>query len=311
MADVAHSHQTWHDAYTACRSELTRWADRELAAARICTGKVSGEDIVQMVFTQALGTGSEPEQPRAYLWKATRREVVRQIRLRRRQDAGQQADDYLAELCVEDFSDRTNQQVIVRQAVADLPRRQAEALWSTAVLGYTQQETATLMGTSPGTVAKHRWRASATLKKSLHAASLGLVAAAALLSGLVTRKLEPQMLQTPPLRVVEARDLPLSNHGGQADRPDPYDLSEPEDAAVRAAREEAIRAAETRVRAHVLQTYEEIVHARHIHATAEDEQLTAARRHLAASKRASRQALLTAQHLLLHHRQQSVLNAWG
>ncbi|MBX9363209.1 hypothetical protein [Streptomyces sp. WAC04114] len=110
---------------------------------------------------------------------------------------------------------------------------------------------------------------------------------------------------------METRDLPLSNHGGQADRPDPYDLSEPEDAAVRAAREEAIRAAETRVRAHVLQTYEEIVHARHIHATAEDEQLTAARRHLAASKRASRQALLTARQLLLHHRQQSVLNAWG
>jgi DNA-directed RNA polymerase specialized sigma24 family protein len=161
------------------QGELTRRAGRLLGDAGVPASVADADDIVSSAFATALRNPGSVRQPRAYLHKLIRTEVVHlatRLGEHRRVDEKRDADP----LCrpapdVADFSALVDNRDAVYRAAQGLSIPQRTAVWATHALGYTRAEAAVLMDKHPGTVARHCTRALALLRAAIAAVIAGIL----------------------------------------------------------------------------------------------------------------------------------------
>ncbi|MGW1295887.1 RNA polymerase sigma factor [Streptomyces sp. NPDC002533] len=150
------------------RAEMTGKARQLLLEADVPTSVVDADDIVSSAFATALRNPGAVRQPRAYVYKLMRTEILHLVTRRaehRLLDAKRRADP----LCcpppyVADFSALVDNRQAVVRAMSGLSAPQRTAVWATQALGYTREETAVLTGRHPGTVARHTTRGMTLLR---------------------------------------------------------------------------------------------------------------------------------------------------
>ncbi|MYT72735.1 RNA polymerase sigma factor (sigma-70 family) [Streptomyces sp. PsTaAH-137] len=169
--------------YERSRGGYLAAARSALLARGVPESVASAEDIVQNAFTKALRNPAAIRHPPSYLHQLIRTEVANRAQQQanhRRLEARRAADPLRRDpVQVADFSALVANRGAVEQAMADLTPAQRTAVWATKALGCTQNEVATLLGRSPGTVATHVSRAVALLRASLVAALVAVIAWAA------------------------------------------------------------------------------------------------------------------------------------
>ncbi|MEV7192518.1 sigma-70 family RNA polymerase sigma factor [Streptomyces sp. NPDC093510] len=161
------------------RGEMTGKAAQLLRDAGVPASVADADDIVSSALATALRDPGAVRQPRAYLYKLIRTEVVHlaaRCAEHRRLDEKHAADP----LCrpapvVADFSALVDNREAVHRAVRELSVPQRTAVWATHALDHTRNETAVLMGKHPGTVAQHSRRALALLRASIAAVVVGVL----------------------------------------------------------------------------------------------------------------------------------------
>ncbi|CAL9437159.1 hypothetical protein SUDANB9_02161 [Streptomyces sp. enrichment culture] len=161
------------------QGELTRRADRLLGDAGVPDSVADADDIVSSAFATALRNPGAVRQPRAYLHKLIRTEVVHlatRLGEHRRLDEKRDADP-LCRLApdVADFSALVDNRDAVYRAAQGLSIPQRTAVWATHALGYTRAEAAVLMDKHPGTVARHCTRALTLLRAAIAAVIAGIL----------------------------------------------------------------------------------------------------------------------------------------
>ncbi|WP_369166411.1 RNA polymerase sigma factor [Streptomyces sp. R28] len=148
--------------YLTHREEFTAKAAQLLRVRGIPEAVVGAEDLVQMVFENALRTPQVLREPRAYLYTALRREVghrAERLHQEREWEATHQREENPDASPGPDVGAVVTDRVVVRDAVRRLPEQQRAAVVATKMFDFTQQETAQLMKRHPGTVAVHVARA--------------------------------------------------------------------------------------------------------------------------------------------------------
>jgi RNA polymerase sigma factor (sigma-70 family) len=137
------------------------FASRHESAVRgaflLTFSETAAEDIVQDAFGQLLRRWEVIRRPDAYLWRAITNGARSWGRRERR--IGPAEPVTLAHV--------DEDAVAVRQALADLPRPQREALVMRYFLALREREIADAMGCPPGTVKSHIHRGLAALKERL------------------------------------------------------------------------------------------------------------------------------------------------
>ncbi|CAM5607442.1 RNA polymerase sigma factor [Streptomyces hirsutus] len=167
--------------------EMTGKARQLLHDANVPPSVTDADDIVSSAFATALRDPGTVRQPRAYLYKLIRTEV---IHLATRRVEHHRLDKKLAAdpLCcpppdVADFSALVDNRDAVHRAVRELSVPQRTAVWATHALDYTRDETAVLIGKHPGTVARHSTRAMVLLRASIAAVVVGVLTVLGLAAG--------------------------------------------------------------------------------------------------------------------------------
>ncbi|MDQ0772897.1 DNA-directed RNA polymerase specialized sigma24 family protein [Streptomyces aurantiacus] len=161
------------------QGELTGKAGRLLGDAGVPESVADADDIVSSAFATALLDPSAVRQPRPYLHKLIRTEVVHlatRLGEHRRLDEKRAADP-LCRLApdVADFSALVENRDAVYRAAQGLSIPQRTAVWATHAVGYTRAETAVLMDKHPGTVARQSTRALVLLRAAIAAVIVGVL----------------------------------------------------------------------------------------------------------------------------------------
>ncbi|MEU0843956.1 sigma-70 family RNA polymerase sigma factor [Streptomyces sp. NPDC005962] len=187
MAEPEATPETLGRVFAQCQGEMTGKARQLLQDANVPPSVADADDIVSSAFATALRAPGAVRQPRAYLYKLIRTEIVH---LATRRAEHQRLDEKRAAdpLCcyipdVADFSALVDNREAVHRAVRGLSVPQRTAVWATHALGYTRDETAVLMGKHPGTVARHSTRAIVLLRASIAAVVVGVLTALGLATG--------------------------------------------------------------------------------------------------------------------------------
>ncbi|MEU0008026.1 sigma-70 family RNA polymerase sigma factor [Streptomyces sp. NPDC006314] len=137
---------------------------------------VDAEDVVQNALAGVLAHGEPVEKLRPYVFTVIEYEARRAAR---RYHSGlgygsRDADVTLEYAGPADLCRTADLRLDIEAALSALPPRQRTAVLATKVLGLTQAETAEAMGTKPGTVATHVFRAVRTLKLAVGALAVVL-----------------------------------------------------------------------------------------------------------------------------------------
>lgn len=166
-------------AFAQYQGELTGVAGRLLGDAGVPESVADADDIVSSAFATALRNPGAVRQPRPYLHKLIRTEVVHlatRLGEHRRLDEKRAADPlYRLAPAVADFSVLVDNRDAVHRAAQGLSIPQRTAVWATHGLGYTRAETAVFMDKHPGTVARHCTRALVLLRAAIAAAIVGVL----------------------------------------------------------------------------------------------------------------------------------------
>lgn len=141
----------------------TFFGDHYAAAVRgayLLTGSAAtAEDVVQDAFRQVLERWEELHHPPGYLWRAitngARSWGRREHRPLRAVPSADHVDVYDSDV------------LVVREALAQLPVRQREALVLRHYLGFREGEIAEAMGCPIGTARSHLRRGLATMRRAL------------------------------------------------------------------------------------------------------------------------------------------------
>ncbi|WP_200308273.1 RNA polymerase sigma factor [Streptomyces adelaidensis] len=157
--------------YRRRRGELVGRARKLLQRAEVPSGQADAEDIVQRAVAAALGSRSDILEPRAYLHRVIEREVEKEGRERRRRyeveiDRSRDLLEIFAQLDT-DHARIVDNRLAVRAALGELPPEQRKAVYATKGLGYSQRETAKLLGKKPGTIGVQVAQAVAVLASLL------------------------------------------------------------------------------------------------------------------------------------------------
>ncbi|MDQ0985426.1 RNA polymerase sigma factor [Streptomyces sp. V2I9] len=159
------------------RAEMTGKARQLLLEADVPASVVDADDIVSSAFATALQNPGAVRQPRAYVYKLMRTEILHLVTRRaehRLLDVKRSTDPLCCPLpYVADFSALVDNRQTVVRAMSELSAPQRTAVWATQALGYTREETAVLTGRHPGTVARHTTRGMALLRVGVTAALAG------------------------------------------------------------------------------------------------------------------------------------------
>ncbi|MFJ4572113.1 RNA polymerase sigma factor [Streptomyces sp. NPDC088846] len=187
--------ETLGGVFEQCRGELTGKARQLLQDANVPPSVADADDIVSSAFATALRNPGVVRQPRAYLYKLIRTEIVHLATRRAehyRLDEKRAADPLCSSFPdVADFSALVDNRDAVHRAVRELSVPQRTAVWATCALDYTRDETAVIMGKHPGTVARHSTRAMALLRASIAAVVVGVLTVLGLAVGGVLLRATP------------------------------------------------------------------------------------------------------------------------
>ncbi|MFF2189728.1 RNA polymerase sigma factor [Streptomyces sp. NPDC058155] len=183
------------EVFTQYRGEMTGKARNLLRDANVPPSVADADDIVSTAFTTALRDPGAVQQPRAYLYKLIRTQVIHvstRCAEHQRLDEKRAADP----LCrpspvVADFSALVDNRDAVHRAVQCLSLPQRTAVWMTHALDYTRDETAVLMGKHPGTVARHTTRAMVFLRAGIAAVFIGILTLIGLTVGREVQRTTP------------------------------------------------------------------------------------------------------------------------
>ncbi|MFE2032859.1 RNA polymerase sigma factor [Streptomyces scopuliridis] len=134
------------------RGQMAGRARKLLREAEIPGSVTSAEDIVQEAFLEAVKRAEVLRNPRAYLFKVINTSVRRRVGLLARQ-----RESTVLLLCdrsdhCNDFAELSVRRLTVADAIDQLPVAQRRAFHANKVLGFTQEETADLLGKQPGTI---------------------------------------------------------------------------------------------------------------------------------------------------------------
>ncbi|MFI1034673.1 RNA polymerase sigma factor [Streptomyces sp. NPDC020951] len=161
------------------QGELVGKASRLLSDAGVPESVADAEDIVSSAFATALRDPGAVRQPRPYLHKLIRTEVLHlatRLGEHRRLDEKWAADPlYHPAPHIADFSALVDNRDAVYRAAQGLSIPQRTAVWAAQGLGYTRAETAVLMDKHPGTVAQHCTRALVLMRAAIAAAIVGVL----------------------------------------------------------------------------------------------------------------------------------------
>ncbi|MGP3992128.1 RNA polymerase sigma factor [Streptomyces sp. 3N207] len=142
--------ETLGEVFAQCRGEMTGKARQLLQGANVPPSVADADDIVSSAFATALRDPGSVRQPRAYLDKLIRTEILHLATRRaehHRMDEKRAADPLCCPPpCVADFSTLVDNRDAVHRAVRELSVPQRTAVWATHALDYTRDETAILMG---------------------------------------------------------------------------------------------------------------------------------------------------------------------
>ncbi|MFD7283549.1 sigma-70 family RNA polymerase sigma factor [Streptomyces sp. NPDC059862] len=158
---------------------LVGYARKRLAALDVPPAWVDAEDVVQNALASVLGRAEPIEQLRPYVFVVIKNEVRHAAR-RYRSGLGYGSRDVDVQLEAADPAihpcDAADLRLDVQAALCALPPQQRAAAFCTKVLGLTQEDTAAVMKTAPGTVGTHVSRAMVALRVTLGALGVALVA---------------------------------------------------------------------------------------------------------------------------------------
>lgn len=171
--------ETLGQVFAQCRGEMTGKARLLLQDANVPASVADADDVVSSAFATALRNPGVVRNPRAYLYKLIRTEVVHLATRRaehHRLDAQGAADPLgCPRPDLADFSALVDNRDAVYRAMQGLSMPQRTAVWATHALDYTRAETAVLIGKHPGTVARHATRAMVLLRASIAAVFVGVL----------------------------------------------------------------------------------------------------------------------------------------
>ncbi|MBT2510176.1 sigma-70 family RNA polymerase sigma factor [Streptomyces sp. ISL-98] len=156
--------------YRAYRDEMTAVAARLLRNRIIPEAMIGREDVVQLAFEGALRAPGKLREPRAYVYRTLRREVIHQaerLHQAREREAEHLVDEHMATRHGRDVASLVAEHMMVFDALRELPLQQRIALVATKMYGFTQREMAQIAEIHPGTVAVSVARAATTLRHVL------------------------------------------------------------------------------------------------------------------------------------------------
>ncbi|MFD6988091.1 RNA polymerase sigma factor [Streptomyces sp. NPDC059943] len=160
-------------AFLEGRGQMVGRARKLLREAEVPESVTSAEDIVQEAFLEAVKRAEVLRNPRAYLFKVINTSVSRRVGLLARQREStalvlsDRADRY------NDFAESSVRRLTVADAVDQLPVAQRRAFHANKVMGFSQKETAYLLGKQPGTIGAQVAKAVAALTALVSAAVCG------------------------------------------------------------------------------------------------------------------------------------------
>ncbi|WP_331758837.1 sigma-70 family RNA polymerase sigma factor (plasmid) [Streptomyces sp. NBC_01544] len=158
---------------------LVGYARKRLAALDVPPAWVDAEDVVQNALENVLVRAEPIEELRPYVFAVIKNEVRHAAR-RYRSGLGYGSRDVDVQLEAADPAvhpcDGADLRLDLQAALHALPEQQRAAAFCTKVLGFTQEETAAVIKTAPGTVGTHVSRAMVALRATLGALGVALVA---------------------------------------------------------------------------------------------------------------------------------------
>ncbi|WP_189189963.1 sigma-70 family RNA polymerase sigma factor [Streptomyces albiflavescens] len=161
--------------------QLVGNARKRLAALDVPPAWVHAEDVVQNALASVLTRAELDEKLRPYVFAVIKNEV-RHVARRYRSGLAYRSRDADVQLEASgpaaDHCDAADRRLDLQAALSALPPQQRTAVLCTKALGFTQAETAQVMGKNPGTVATHTSRAMITLRLALGALAVVLVGCA-------------------------------------------------------------------------------------------------------------------------------------
>ncbi|MER5907512.1 sigma-70 family RNA polymerase sigma factor [Streptomyces mirabilis] len=174
--------------------QLVGYARKRLAALDVPPAWVDAEDVVQNALASVLTRAEPVEELRPYVFKVIKNGVRHAARRYRSGLAYGSRDADVQLEASGPFTDpcaAADRRLDLQAALSALPRQQRTAVLCTKALGFTQAETARVMGKNPGTVATHTSRAVITLRLTLGALAVVLAGCAVQWLRLGARPIEP------------------------------------------------------------------------------------------------------------------------
>lgn len=158
---------------------LVGYARKRLAALDVPPAWVDAEDVVQNALESVLVRAEPIEELRPYVFAVIKNEVRHAAR-RYRSGLGYGSRDMDVQLEAADPAidpcDAADLRLDLQAALRALPPQQRAAAFCTKVLGLTQEDTAAVIKTTPGTVGTHVSRAMVALRLTLGGLGVALVA---------------------------------------------------------------------------------------------------------------------------------------
>ncbi|MGW4623456.1 sigma-70 family RNA polymerase sigma factor [Streptomyces sp. NPDC004592] len=158
---------------------LVGYARKRLAALDVPPAWVDAEDVVQNALESVLVRTEPIEELRPYVFAVIKNEVRHAAR-RYRSGLGYGSKDVDVQLEAADPAihpcDGADLRLDLQAALRALPAQQRAAAFCTKVLGFTQEDTAAVIKTTPGTVGTHVSRAMIALRVTFGALGVALVA---------------------------------------------------------------------------------------------------------------------------------------
>ncbi|MEU6593258.1 RNA polymerase sigma factor [Streptomyces sp. NPDC046881] len=158
--------------------QLVGYARKRLRAFDVPQAWVDADDVVQNALASVLARKKPVQKLRPYVFTVVKNEVWRAAqRYRTGQPYGSlDADVQLEAAGPADPIGAADRRLDLADTLDALPPQQRKAVLLNKALEFTQAETATIMNTAPGTVATHVSRGMVTLRVTLGALGLALVA---------------------------------------------------------------------------------------------------------------------------------------